>query len=477
MAGPRRLRLRGPGRPPGRPGRLNLGAALAVLVALAACCGACRRPAPPEPPSIILITLDTTRADHLGCYGYFRDTTPHLDAFARECVFFERCIVPVATTLPTHTSILTAVYPLEHGILANLQHGGARFTPSPLLQSFAETARAAGYRTAAFVSAVPLKRETGIDAGFETFDEPEGIERRAAGTNAAVLRYLDGLGHERPLFLWVHYFDPHVPYDPPAPYDAAFAADPALEAYLAERRFADEAVAPDGRGYRARASVNLYDGELRYMDAQFGALLERLRQRPDWERTIVIVAGDHGEGLCQHGQPTHGYIWHEQLHVPLMIRAPGWPPRRVAAPVSVIDIFPTVLARRDTAPLAAFLDQASGVDMLAPDYAATAVFSQNTARKRPDQPARTYTLTTGRWKYVHEVDGREWLYDLAADPYELTDVSAGHPAVVADLKAELLRRVEAQHRRGAEFAAARSAATAPVDPEYLRQLKALGYAP
>ena len=162
---------------------------LAVCLALAGCR---QRIDVSGHPNIVLITLDTTRADHLGAYGYFRDTSPRIDAFAEESIVFEHAIAPMATTLPTHVSILTATYPLEHGVLANVMHGGRRFVPAAGLRSFATVCREQGYRTAAFVSAAPLKRDSGIQAGFEEFFEPEKGEAsvRAGVTNKELFRWL-----------------------------------------------------------------------------------------------------------------------------------------------------------------------------------------------------------------------------------------------------------------------------------------------
>ena len=178
-------------------------------------------------PNIVLITLDTTRADHLGAYGYFRDTSPRIDAFAEQSIVFEHAIAPMATTLPTHVSILTATHPLEHGVLANVMHGGRRFVPAAGLRSFATVCREQGYRTAAFVSAAPLKRDSGIQLGFEVFDEPDESEAERSGgqTSDAALRWLAGL-EAGPFLLWVHYYDAHWPFAAPAPFGGRYRTDP-----------------------------------------------------------------------------------------------------------------------------------------------------------------------------------------------------------------------------------------------------------
>ena len=188
-------------------------ARIALACALALC--ACGREAPA--PNLVFVTLDTTRADHLGLYGYFRDTSPALDAFGSQAIVFERFIVPMATTLPTHASLFTATQPLEHGVLANSTQGGSRFVPSTHLRSLAEVAGAAGWRTAGFVSSAVLKRGSGIETGFDAFDEPEGEQRNAEATTRTALAWLESTPRG-PFLLWVHYFDAHWPYAPPPAY-------------------------------------------------------------------------------------------------------------------------------------------------------------------------------------------------------------------------------------------------------------------
>jgi arylsulfatase len=457
--------------------RLRRAASRTALVA-ALLAGCADRAPPPDLPDVLLVTLDTTRADHLGCYGYFRDTSPTIDALARESIVFERMLVPMATTLPTHVSILTATAPLEHGVLANTTQGGERFVPSPRLQSFAALAAAAGYRTAAFVSATPLKRGSGIEAGFETFDEPRARQRDARATADAALAWLSDLD-DTPFFLWVHFYDAHWPFAPPAPYDELYHTDEALEAYLAERQVPDRAPRPlVGTIDDARISTNAYDGEIRYQDAHLARLIARLRESGRWERTALVLAGDHGEGLCQHGEAAHGGTWNEQLHAPMMIRVPGIEPRRVATPLTAADALPTLLGLL-AVPQLAFPDgQASGRNALAPGYEPGAILGQDTGRAR-DGPYRV-AVTADRWKYfrIEEPGGavRELLFDLEADPHELRDVSAARPEVVHRLRAALEERIASQSARGAALRDGREPETRPVDPETLDQLRALGYA-
>jgi arylsulfatase len=429
-------------------------------------------------PNIVLITLDTTRADHLGAYGYFRDTSPRIDAFAEESIVFENAIAPMATTLPTHVSILTATYPSEHGVLANVMHGGRRFVPAASLRSFATVCREQGYRTAAFVSAAPLKRDSGIQVGFEVFEEPDesAAERSGGQTTDAALRWLAGL-EAGPFLLWVHYYDAHWPFAAPAPFAGRYRTDPTLERYIAERRIA-AASSREGVGREeARPTLNAYDAEIRYQDFQVGRLLGALRTRRDWDRTAVVLVGDHGEGLSQHGHAAHGGTWNEQLHSPLLIRAPGHRPRRLAEAISLVDTLPTLLGLLDAPALEGFLEQATGRDVLAGGVELDAVLSQDTGRPGKAGAYRL-ALTSTRWKYFQIYDGEktsEELYDLEADPFELTDVSRRHPETTRRLRAQLLARLEEQRERGEHLSDGTRPQTRATDPSILEQLRALGY--
>jgi arylsulfatase len=448
-------------------------AQLALSLLILSACGRDARE-----PNFVFVTLDTTRADHLGLYGYFRDTSPALDAFGRRAIVFERCIVPMATTLPTHTSLFTATQPLEHGVLANSTQGGRRFLPSARLRSFAQVASDSGWRTAGFVSSVVLGRGSGIDSGFAEFDQPETEQRDAAATTAAALAWLEATP-EVPFLLWIHYFDAHWPYAPPPPYREKFKNGPELEAWLAASRTPRTVLRPLAKQTEeTRESINLYDGELRFQDDQLARLLAALEARPDWERTLVVIAGDHGEGLGQHGEAAHGGTWEEQLHAPLLIRIPGEPPRRVAALVTMVDVIPILLSRLPRSPFGALLPQASGRDVLAPGARSLPIVSQDTGRERPDTGYR-WALTTERWKLIRieEPGGqvRRQLFDRSADRYELKDVSERHPEVVGPLSAALQLALDAQRSRGAELHGGQAPATTQPNPKLLEQLRALGY--
>jgi arylsulfatase len=467
-----------PGGPTGP--RLPIFSWAVVVLAIAIAPVGCGREAAVSPlPNLLVVTFDTTRADHLGAYGYFRDTSPRFDELARTSLLFERAIAPMATTLPTHLSIFTASYPLEHGVLANTTHGGRLFVPNDALRSFASHAQGLGYRTGAFVSAAPLKRGTGIEVGFESFDQPAGHERSGAATTDRAIAWLAD-GGSAPFLLWVHYFDAHWPFTPPPSHAGRFRVDGQLEAYISERRIAETAPRPlAGIIERSRDAIDAYDAEILFQDDQLARLLDAVRERGAWEDTSVLVIGDHGEGLGQHGEAGHGGTWDEQLHVPMLIRVPGVEPRRIGETISVVDALPTWLGQLGVPELSAFVQDTSGRDVLAVGAAAAPlVLSQDTGRERGSAAYR-YALTSDTWKYFRvEQDGepvRDQLFDLEKDPFELSDLADTKPRETAMLRRQLEARMAELRARGEALRSGRPPATVEASPEVLEQLRALGY--
>ncbi len=427
-------------------------------------------------PNLLIITLDTTRADHLGCYGYFRNTSPTIDAIARESILFERCYSPIATTLPAHTSLLTGIYPLEHGITANPQDGGLPFVPTENLRSYAGMLLEAGYRTGAFVSALPLADKSGISSGFETFDQPEAARRRGVDTNRAAFRWLDRLD-DRPFLLWVHYFDPHGPTGYPAPPDTAFVTDEDLETLLEARAVRrKKTVRKTGKVVDTREMTDWYDSQIHTMDSQIGLLLDKVSSVAPAEETIVVIVGDHGEGLGQHNVLHHERIWVEQVHVPLIIRAPGHEAQRIQETVSIIDILPTVLALNPALPAGTFHKQARGRDALSPARVSRSVFSQESMREVEGRDWSTYSLTTDKWKYVYRTSGVEMLYHLKDDPFELADLAENRRDVTARFRAELDSLVRSQKTRASFYRkGGESVPAIRLSPDEEASMRALGY--
>jgi arylsulfatase A-like enzyme len=318
--------------------------ALILLLAAMAVCGC---GAKPRHPDVLLITIDTLRADHLHAYGFPLEDSPNLDALAAQGVLFERAIAASASTAPSHASIMTARYPREHTV--GHGNGSTRLERDPTL---AELFSAAGYRTAAFVGNLVLERRTGFDRGFDHFDDELDRrevnravwERIAEHTTARALAWLDQ-ARDDPWFLWVHYQDPHGPYTPPKQYLGRFHVAPA----------SDEQPLPMAEGNAVKGGIPKYqqlDGltrpsqyesryvdEIFYADVWIGRLLEAVG--PD---AIVLVTADHGEAMGEHGR-WFVHQWTttpENAHVPMILRAPGIDPGRRSRLVSHVDVAPTL---------------------------------------------------------------------------------------------------------------------------------------
>ena len=428
-----------------------------------------------KPLNIVLISIDTLRADHLGCYGYFRDTSPVIDALAEQSILFENCLSPMATTLPAHTSVFTATYPLEHGILSNIKEDKTRYVRAAGLRTFAEAAAKRGYRTAGFVSAAPLTRSTGTDTGFESFDEPKTRQREAAATNERVLPWLEETD-DQPFFLFVHYFDPHYPYISRDPFKGLFTTDEQLEAHIAQRGIPDtiKRFTENSRIEDTRDAINHYDIEIRYVDWQVGLVLNKLKQLGLWDRTALILMSDHGEGFGEHGSVGHGSVPREQIHVPLMMRVPGHEPRRVTAPISLVDLLPTALGRIG-GDWSGFLEQGSGSDVLAQDHQTQDLLSQRTANERGDLEGLIYALVSGPWRLVSLSEEPDRLYYWTSDPLELLTVHADTEGGAASRRSGGGELLQVYVERGRELAGEDGPAEAPMDPELLEKLRSLGY--
>lgn len=436
--------------------------------------------APGSRPNLVVITIDTIRADHLGCYGYFRKTSPNIDAFARESIIFDYCLAPMAQTLPSHMSLFTGVYPREHGIFANISQipGGGMYQPSPVLQTLATILSKQGYMTAGFVSAEPVKRESGMAAGFQKWYEPDDKLVPAEWTNRRVFEWLESDSAKQPFFLWVHYFDPHAPYEPFPPYDKMFQTDDQLAKYMQERQFGEEgrkessgksATFIELKAMKSADSINNYNGEVAYTDEHIGHLFNKLKAKGMWDQTVIVLTGDHGEALGQHNLRGHGNIWLEQLHVPLIMRVPGQSPRRVPTPMVLHDTFPTLASLAPQMPLDDLKKQATGVDVLAPNYdKQRALYAQLPGSRI----TMVHAILKGEWRYImHPKDGDK-LFNIKNDPYELKNVADEYKDVVAKLKAELKDIAQAQNATGKKNDAGK---VVKMSTDRATGLKALGY--
>ena len=387
--------------------------------------------------NVILITLDTTRADHLGCYGHAERPTPNIDALAARGVRFSQCTSAAPSTLPSHATIFTATYPYVHGVRDNV---GFRLVEANA--TLAEALHRAGYRTAAFVAAFVLNRDTGLDQGFDVYDDAgQRRERPGAEVCDAAIAWLRRQGGER-FFLWLHLFDPHYPYEPPPAFRQRYASP-----YVGEVAFADEQV---GRLVSA---------------------LDRLRLR---ERTLIAVTADHGEGLGEHNEETHlFYIYDTTLSVPLVFHCPGRVPagRVCRTQVRTVDIAPTILDFVGI-DVAAALPAAQGRSLrqqIAGDAAATDLpaYGEALGGQYVLGTAALRCLRAAGWKYIHAP--RPELYHVSEDPHELCNLAAEMPERVGQMRERLREAIRNSPPPVAGDATARLAAAAR------DRLQSLGY--
>lgn len=446
------------------PTRLRPPCSLALLL-MACCVAACGVPR----PSLVLVTVDTLRADRLGVYGYRRDTSPVLDRFAEDAVVFENIMTEMATTLPAHASLMTSTPPSRHGVRSNSSKLRTYPNGASGLQTLAQALAETGYATAAFVSAAPLRARTGIAAGFAEFDEPEEPSRRGGLTVARAGEWLRRMASDpRPLFLWVHIWDPHSPYAPaPSCEGDLTSRDPGLLEALAPID------SPELRSTPRRQ--NLYDQEVRCADQAIGLLLDELRALELYDPSAIVVTADHGESLGQHGALYHGKLYREQLHVPLIVKLPASRGAGSREPRlgSHVDLVPTLIGQLGMELPATYTAQLEGRDLLARSTEPRFVLSERSAkqlsRERTRHKGWRYALTSERWKLLAGGAEEPALFDALTDPYETTDLIARQEDVARAMSERLVELLaERDRRRPGE-------PVEQVDPDLIRELEALGY--
>jgi arylsulfatase A-like enzyme/Tfp pilus assembly protein PilF len=444
-----------------------------ILTALTAHSAAAQT-APKPALNVVLITIDTLRADHVGCYGYKQIKTPNIDSLAADGVRFERAFAVVPVTLPSHSSMLTGTYPMLSGM-----HDFSGNKLSPLQPTLASVLKQAGYETGAVIGAAVLDSRFGLNQGFDFYydhfefsrlDEANLDEMERPGNVVAdvALDWLekewlkkDQPGKDQPsknsqkkFFLWMHLYDPHFPYHPPEPYSREYAAQP-------------------------------YDGEIAFADEQVGRLLRFLKENGLYQNTVIVLCGDHGESLGEHGEKTHGFfIYNATMHVPLIIhlpeQLPGQSPektvaRTLADPVSLVDLMPTVLEAVGV-PVPSQVQGHSLLREIRPDPSA------------PDDQANHERTLYGEtflprihfnWSELrgsentkyHFIDApRPELYDLTKDPGETHNLLTEKKAVAEEMRAKLVAMIR-DYSAGKELAEKTG-----LDPALMERLKSLGYA-
>jgi arylsulfatase A-like enzyme/Tfp pilus assembly protein PilF len=421
---------------------LGIGSCAALCLLLLA--GGCNWIAASRPtgPNVLLVTIDTLRADHVGVYGAQGVATPTLDALAARGVLFEDAMAAVPLTLPSHASLLTGQYPPTHGVRHN-----AIFVLREEAETVAEHFRAAGYETGAVIGAAVLAPEFGLAQGFDHYDAtlPEQranaagfFERPAQAVTDAALAWLRK--SEGPFFLWVHYYDVHASYEPPEPFATRFRTQP-------------------------------YDGEAAYVDQELGRLLAGLEDSARLAGTVVAVTADHGEGLGEHGESTHSYLIYDSvLHVPLIVAGPGLPGgRRVSGVVANTGLAATLLrlagvsalSRTDVGDLSPFWRDGATPPGVSFAYA------ESLAGELDHGWAPIHAIRSDGFHYIRAP--RPELFELGADPRQLTNLLPAQQAQHGQIVKASEARIDAQ------LAAAADLRRVEVDAETRAQIEALGY--
>lgn len=395
-------------------------------------------------PPIVLVSIDTLRADYLSCYGNRGPGTPHIDTMTKGGTLFSQVSAQTPLTLPSHVSFLTSTYPFSNGIEDNGQQLG------PSAVTLAEVLKSRGYRTASFVGGFVMDRRFGLDQGFDVYDspfdpsrqievDPEDLKRLGEDVVQAAIRWLTKNGDE-PFFLFLHLFDLHTPYNLPPSVQTRFP----------------------GPGY---------DAELSYVDEMLGRFWEFLAERGLLERALIVFTADHGESLGEHGEKTHGYfIYQSTLWVPLIIHWPagaGPFPAKVEEPISLLGVAPTILHFAGIPQPSEFQGQ-SLLGLLNQESPSTSeeVYSESLYARDHFGCSALRCLRLGRYKYIEAPQPE--LYDLAQDPGELHNLYSEQQAMALDYR----QRLSSLRSR---FHSQQQARSKPPSPEVIARLRSLGY--
>ena len=395
---------------------------------------------PPEIRNIILISIDTCRADYLSCYGYPQETTPHIDAFARNATRFENVVSPIPITLPAHSSMLTGMIPPFHGV-----HNNIGYKLAPSIQTFPEILKQNGFNTSAILSAFVLDKKFGMAQGFDTYHDTFkdvhhnifGDERKGDETTQVALDWLEK-NKDNKSFLFLHYYDPHMDYAPPEPFASKF-------------------------------SDNLYAGEIAFTDHCIGQVIQKLKELQMYDSALVIITGDHGEMLGEHGEKEHTYfIYEAAIKVPLIVKLPGQKKAEtVTHPVGLVDIVPTLCSILDID----IPSRIQGQDITSllqgkvPDSYERFLYSESQVPTRLGASS-LMSVSTEKWKYIQAT--RPELYDLTSDPEEAHNLIGQEPHRARILEDKLREMLEQSVRKDPD-------SHLDLDAKSIKRLESLGY--
>lgn len=403
--------------------------------------------------NILFITIDTLRPDHLGCYGYDKVKTPHIDRLAKDGILFSNAYSPVPLTLPSHVSMMTGQYPLQHGVRNN-----GNFVLADSAKTLAEILKQSGYRTGAVVSSFVLASYYGLNQGFDFYDDHFFGAKEETADYSENFRLGEGVtdagkkwlqkNHQKPFFLWLHYFDPHAPYDPPSPFDTEYKESP-------------------------------YDGEIAYTDKCLGDFFEEMERFSLLENTCVIMVGDHGEGLWEHNEQTHGlFIYDTTLRVPFIISCPRLFPKghQVDPMVRIIDIMPSILELLSIPSKGINLQGQSLMPLLSgkeKDISLNLFCETIYPKLNLNWAPLEGIVTADGWKYIHAP--KPELYDLNKDPQEKVNLLSDYPRKVSLLKEECLSLKKELLEKSNSQEGSKKIALSPAERERLQSLGYIGF--
>jgi arylsulfatase len=429
----------------------------------------------PVETNVILITIDTLRADHLGCYGYQRGTSPSIDKFAKKSVVFTQCVTQATATAASHASIFTSLYPPAHGVIRN------SLSLSPDVPSLVGVFEKNNYRTGAFVSSIVMGSLRGLDQGFQMYDDilesrelnrEDAYERPADLTTAAAVDWIQNGGKTK-FFAWIHYIDPHGAYYPPKEYRELFIDDqwyqggnelPAGSVQYARNAIPSYQILHEFRD--PAYYVSQYDAEIRFVDEQIGKLLRNLEETGLLSNTIVVITSDHGETLADREYCfSHGIrTYDDQALIPLIMYFPDMAEhKKISAQVRAIDIMPTVLEKLGIE-FEATVHGQSLMPLMREDngysIAPALIFSESGEKLYDTDLGSQRSIRTIKWKFMRNSrDGSEELYNLEDDPLERTNLAASDPKTTAEMRklfdmqvrsiqqAEILEREHSEEER------------------------------
>jgi arylsulfatase A-like enzyme len=443
--------------------------AAALLVALALGCAAPEETGPPArtaPPlapgaNVVLVSIDTLRADRLGSYGYPRPTSPSLDHLAAGGVRFENAFAESSWTLPSHVTLFTGLHPTSHGVTLEEHQLGAG------IPTLTERLQAAGYQTFGFTAGGLLAARYGFDRGFDVYQDAYKLLPR---TVRLASEALEGADPARPFFVFLHTYDVHCPYDPPERYALRFRTRPPEDHLEVAGRCGNPHFnSLDLTPGQVRFLSDQYDAGIRAADDHLSAFFRFLRDTGRWDDTVVAVVSDHGEELWEHGRIGHERTLHiETLRVPVILRVPGLPGRVVPEPIGLRDLAPTLLDLVGAPPLSA---QGASLVPLAAGARPVELADRPSVSELDRHVHLRSIIQDGRHLIVDLGDpAHRLLYDLARDPREARSLAA---TADGERTARRLGRLLAAHLRG--LPRPRTLRAAPVDPELKKQLEALGY--